>query len=283
MPNIRGWIKDKPSDKDYTLRHPKVYQNAVKLGMFKTSLPVQVDLRSGCITVMDQGNIGSCTANSAAALYGYMCKKAFGDYHQASRLFIYKATRLMSGLSGDTGAELRSTMGAMAYFGCPPEKFWAYSDDTVQFDRMPACWVWSLAQNFQASTYVKLDGANGTETLQNMKASLAAGFPYIFGFNVYGSYGQASNNGLIPYPARGENCIGGHAIMACGYNDSIVIHNNMDGSETTGALIFQNSWGQWGQQGFGYLPYKYVLDGLCGDAWNLQSAEFVDSGKFIEE
>ncbi len=106
----------------------------------------------------------------------------------------------------------------------------------------------------------------------------------MFGFTVYSSYTQASvaNQGAIPYPVVGEKIVGGHAIMAVGYNDSVVIKNaNSGATATTGAFLIRNSWGTaWGNAGYGWLPYNYVLKGLATDWWSLLSQKWVDTDKF---
>ena len=106
----------------------------------------------------------------------------------------------------------------------------------------------------------------------------------MFGFTVYSSYTQAStaNKGAIPFPTAGEKVVGGHAIDAVGYNDSLVIKSTNAGAvATTGALLIRNSWGTaWGDGGYGWLPYDYVLKGLATDWWSILSQEWVDTGKF---
>ena len=70
--------------------------------------------------------------------------------------------------------------------------------------------------------------------------------------------------------------------MAVGYSDSLVIKNTAPGAAaTTGALLIRNSWGTgWGDAGYGWLPYGYVLNGLAVDWWSLISQEFVNTGNF---
>ncbi len=110
-----------------------------------------------------------------------------------------------------------------------------------------------------------------------------AGGTAFFGFTVYSSYTQASaaNKGAIPFPGPGEKIVGGHAVVAAGYDDAIKIKNTQAGATTTGALLIRNSWGTgWGDAGYGWLPYDYVLKGLAVDWWSLISAEYVETGQF---
>jgi len=45
------------------------------------------------------------------------------------------------------------------------------------------------------------------------------------------------------YPCAIEKFLGGHAVVAVGYDDQIKIKNTNCGLETTGALLIRNSWG----------------------------------------
>ena len=178
----------------------------------------------------------------------YFERRAFGKHIDASRLFLYKATRNLLHWTGDTGAFLRSTMGALVLFGVPPEEYWPYV--VADFEKEPSAFCYAFAQNFQAITYYRLDPAGMAKPalLTQIKTYLAAGLPSMFGFTVYSSYTQAAATGKIPWPTAGEKIVGGHAVVAVGYDDNQRIKNTSAGAlETTGALLIRNSWGAgWG-------------------------------------
>ena len=130
-------------------------------------------------------------------------------------------------LKGDTGATLRSTMGAMVLFGVPPEEHWPYSDAGEAFDREPPAFCYAFAQNCQAVKYYRHDppGSPAEEVVARVKSGLVAGHPAMFGFTVYDSIAQADATGRIPFPGPRERIEGGHAVVAVGYDDRMRIEN----------------------------------------------------------
>ncbi len=279
-----GWLPDFPDFRDYTAAHPKVEPLLAKVHAEKpqaAGLPSTVDLRSFCSPIEDQATIGSCTAHAAIGMLEYFERRAFGKHIDASRLFLYKVTRNLMHETGDTGAYLRSVMGALALFGVPQEEYYPYL--VAQFDQEPSAFCYALAQNYQAIDYYRLDpaGTDPVTLLNRIKTNLAAGLPSMFGFSVYDSIRQAARTGKIPFPSSSDRVVGGHAILAIGYDDSIRIPVGNGARETVGALIIRNSWStSWGDRGYGYLPYDYILRGLAEDFWSLIRAEWIDSGNF---
>jgi len=245
-----GWLPDYPDFRDYTVEQVSMKAMLTKAGAAvrrKVSLPTSADLRAWCSPIENQGSLGSCTANAGIGIVEYFERRAFGKHIDASRLFLYKVTRNMLHWTGDTGAFLRSTMGALALFGVPPEEYWPYV--VADFDKEPPAFCFSFGQNYQAINYYRLDppGTAKDVLLNQIKTNLAAGLPSMFGFTVYSSYTQGATTGKIPYPTRGEKIVGGHAIVAVGYNDGMKIKNTNPGAaETKGALLFRNSWGTGG-------------------------------------
>ena len=275
FPYSFGYLPDLPDPRDYTSTHPKIAPFLSKKPVFT---PKSVDLRAFCPPVFDQGQIGSCTANAAAALLEYNLRRALGKDAPTSRMFIYKCTRDLMMAKGDSGAYIRTTMGSLALFGAPPEKYWGYSEG---IDRAPPAFCYSFASNYQAISYFRLDEKtvgipvkDKGEALNEIKSTLAQQIPAMFGFTVFDSIRNA-NDGKIPYPARGEKIIGGHAVLCVGYDDALAI------GASTGAFLIRNSWGEeWGEKGYGWLPYDYLLAGLAQDWWALVKAEWMSVEEF---
>lgn len=279
-----GWLPDYPDFRDYTPEHDRVASVLKAANLTeqpRKAVAASVDLRAWCSPIENQGSLGSCTANAGVGVYEYFERRAYGKHIDASRLFLYKTTRNLMHWTGDTGAFLRSTMAAMVLFGVPPEEYWPYQVE--EFEAEPPAFCYSFAQNYQAITYVRLDppGTSAEELLSRIRTYLASGLPAMFGFTVFNSIDQAAGDGKIPYPTDGERVIGGHAIVAVGYDDKLKITNTLGGGATTGAFLIRNSWGtDWGEGGYGWLPYAYLESELADDWWTLAKGEWTDTGRF---
>ena len=282
-----GWLRDRPDWRDYTLGtvRSELWDNGdrskAKLWApspgLSNALPDSVDLRQWCSPIEDQGAIGSCTAFAGAGLVEYSMRRAFNIHVDVSPLFLYKTTRNVMGVTGDTGAWLRDMLKALVMCGVAPEDNWPY--DAAKYDQEPSAFLYALGQNYQAVRYVRLDrpGMPGIAVLERIKTMLFAGFPAAFGFTVYDSIKDAGQTGEISFPQPGERVINGHAVDAVGFSDMRTIGNDR------GALLIRNSWGAgWGEQGYGWMPYKYIIEGLAVDWWCILQQEWVDTGAFGE-
>jgi len=282
-----GWLPPMPDLRDYSADHPSVKDMAKKLGLGvkAPAIPATVDLRAWCSPIENQGSLGSCSAHAGMGIVEYFERRAHGKHIDGSRLFLYKTTRNLMGVTGDTGAWLRNVMGALVFCGVPPEKYWPYK--IADFDKEPSAFHYAVADNYEALRYFCHDpSATGVivppaTVLAKVKNYLAAGIPSMFGFFGFPSFNNTNVPGGIPYPCPGERAQWGHAIVAVGYDDAKKITNTRCNKTTKGALLIRNSWGTgWGDKGYGWLPYDYVLNRLAIDFWSLLSIEWVDTKQF---
>jgi C1A family cysteine protease len=223
------------------------------------TLPAKLSLRAQMPPVYDQGQLGSCTANSIGAVLEFNERKQNeANAATPSRLFIYYNERVMEGtVSQDSGAEIRDGIKSVAQLGAPPETMWPYA--ITQFAKKPPAAAYKEATKHEAIRYARV--AQGTLALQNI---LATGYPISFGFTVYSSFeGNAvATNGIVPMPQASESVVGGHAVVAIGYKP------------LQGQLYFEcrNSWGaSWGDSGYFWMPAAYLTSpSLSGDFWTIE-------------
>jgi C1A family cysteine protease len=287
-----GWLPPMVDPRDYTDGHPKLSKEIAKLrehASQKLQAPAgKVDLRPWCSPVEDQRQLGSCTAHAAVGIVEYYERRAKGRHLEGSRLFVYKTTRDLLQVTGDTGAWLRNVMGALALCGVPDERYWPYTDANPDFDREPPQFVYAVADNFEALKYFAHDPLSKNrprkEVLESVKQYIRVGVPSMFGFWGYPSFDSGDKPGSIPLPTASElkgDPSWGHAVAAIGYDDDFEITNTADGRTTKGALLIRNSWGPaWGQQGYGWMSYEYVVAGVAMDFWSLLKMEYVDTDQF---
>jgi C1A family cysteine protease len=280
-----GWLPPVPDFRDYSVEHPDVKDMAKSLGLASNplSIPAMVDLRQWCSPIKNQLSLGSCSAHAGMGIVEYFERRAFGNYIDGSRLFLYKATRNLLQVTGDTGAWLRNVMGALVLCGVPDEKYWPYN--VTDFDNEPPAFVYTVADHYEALKYFCHDplalNLPAPAVLSSVKQYLAAGIPSMFGFWGFPSFNNTDVKGGIPYPCPGEGAAWGHAIVAVGYDDGKKIMNTRCNTESTGALLIRNSWGTtWGDNGYGWIPYDYVLNKLALDFWSLLSLRWVDTKQF---
>ena len=268
-----GWHHDLPDSRDYlpTSAPIRALLDELKALPKRKRNPARVDLREFFSEVYDQQTLNSSSAHACCGLVQYFERRAHGRLIEPSRAFLDKVTRNLIGVKGDTGADLRTTLKALTQFGTPPERYWPYEPE--QFDDEPVAFLYSFRDDYCAIEYVRLDSRNGkgTDTLERVKAFLLAGFPCVFGFPVPSSLSGRSD---IPYRPTFDHVCGGQALVAVGYDDDRL-------QATKGALLVRNSWGSdWGDEGYGWLPYDYVREQLAVDFWTLLKPEWLESGEF---
>lgn len=281
-----GYVPDLPDHRDYGWTHLKTFLTDTRhakakhvVELHKRFQAAQKDEEEGgryfhignnpdhpLPPVENQGNTNSCTANAAVGLVEYLYRWATGEYDDFSRLFIYYNARKLLGLTTDKGTFIRTTFKALRVFGVPPEKEWPF--DVELLNQEPKPYHYAYASNFKTMNYARVDGYGqppGT-VLKQLKQILYTGFPVEFGFPVYSSI-QNLQNFLIPVPGKTDKQLGGHAVLAVGYNEDVVYLDDK-GESKKGAIIIRNSWGAgWGDHGYAFLPYWYFENAYTNDFW----------------
>ncbi len=240
---------DTPEQRDHLYGKPVV--------TLKKRLP-KIDLEPQCSkTVYNQGRFGSCTgkANAGAIQCERLKQKLKPDFIP-SRLFIYYNERAMEGtVASDSGAQIRDGIKSVAQQGDCPETEWPY--DIARYADKPPAHCYKDAIQYKAVQYQRV-----VQTLNQMKGCLASGYPFVFGFSVYESFEgpQVAKTGVVQMPSPSEKQLGGHAVIAVGYDDK------------QQRFIVRNSWGaKWGMRGYFTMPYAYLTDdNLASDFWTVR-------------
>jgi len=255
-----GWSRDLPDHRDHAYAPPPRLLRA---------LPRKVDLSASPLMprVYEQGSLGSCTGNAIAAAvhFARRMERKEPDF-VPSRLFIYWNERRLEGtVASDSGAQIRDGMKVVAKLGvCPSSSRpktasdWPYRARRWR-DRPPrACFAFALEN--QITRYLRLP-----QELRVLKACLAEGFPFVFGFTAYEAFesDRVERSGVLDLPRPRERSVGGHAVLAVGYDDAAK------------RFLVRNSWGEdWGKKGYFTMPYAYVTNPhLAADFWTIRQTE----------
>jgi len=245
-----GWVPDLPDARDFLYAAPEAVL---------ANLPREVDLRPQCPPIYDQGQLGSCTANAIGAAFEFMQNTESLPDFMPSRLFIYWNERLIEGtVDEDSGAMIRDGIKSVHRLGVCTEDTWPY--DISRFTEKPSDKAYLDASDHQATVYRRV-----LPVLHQLQGCLASGTPVVFGFSVYDSFESedVARTGIVPLPPRGERLLGGHAVLAVGYDDS------------QQRFLVRNSWGTgWGMDGYCTMPYGYLTDpALASDFWAIYAVE----------
>lgn len=85
-------------------------------------IPIKVDLRPYDSPIMDQGELGSCTANALAGARQFLDLKDGKNLTYLSRLFLYWCERYREGdTKDDSGADVVDGLKTLKFQGVCPE------------------------------------------------------------------------------------------------------------------------------------------------------------------
>lgn len=224
----------------------------------KENVPSKVDLSSHPFMppVYDQGQLGSCTANALCSAVNFNIPQ-----YPGSRLFLYYNERFIEGTTNtDDGAYLYDGVKALKKWGLCKECVWPY--DISKFAIKPSHEAYH-DNDLQPIVKNQIKEFNISNDLISMKFALHNSWLFVVGILIYESFESehVSKTGIVSMPdIEKENMLGGHAVVCVGYDDS------------TQMWKMRNSWGSsWGDKGYFYLPYEYLLSThLASDLWYIK-------------
>lgn len=213
--------------------------------------------------VEDQGEIGSCTANATTDALEFLRLKAGLSAVQLSRLDLYFKSRRAEGVPAteDSGCQIPDVMKVARRLGVCREDLWPY--DPRKFTKEPPPETIADALKHKADYYYR------TPSILSICASIVQGFPVVIGFdcpaNMFTS--EVNKSGVIPLP-DGEGFDGGHCVEVTGYNKS------------TELFEIKNSWSEeWGDGGYGQIPFLYMKKAWMDDCTTIRLAELGDQNE----
>jgi len=200
-------------------------------------LPVKFTVRNKMTPVRNQGNEGSCVGFAGAVgVKEYQEQIDYGRFISLSPRFLYEESKKISGHR--EGTTLKACAKVLVTKGVCEEGLWKYISNNP---RQPLPGAYHNAYKYKVkSGYVRITNE------KELKASLIKYGAIIIGVKVYKNW-YRQKNGHIPNPTFFEKIkgsLGGHAITLVSYNDE------------TQEYEFKNSWGQWGDKGYGYLSFS---------------------------
>ena len=201
-------------------------------------LPKVWDLRKDMQPIRDQGQQGTCSAQTAAAMKEWQEKVdiKFGAY--MSPQFVYN---LRTG--GGEGMTPKDTMEILYKIGIVPESIYPYETIKKITDK-----------EFRLAQYYKILGYAQINTLDALKKALYANGPCYAGFYVY----NPDSMEFWKPTSKGQEMLGGHAVCVCGYLED--------------SFIIRNSWSEsWGDKGYTYYPFKDF--GMHFELWTTLDAD----------
>lgn len=231
-----------PDERDYNF--------GVFAGM--NPLPSAFIRREEMPPVRDQGRFGTCVGHAAWAV------KSWQEIQQKdlpagglSPLFIYSRCKAKDGLAA-AGTYPRVAMEVIREEGVCSEALMPYSQLAGDVrPPQPSVEAMEEAKKYRAKAYARLDG------VREIKRALVEQGPVLGAILICENFLRPDDGRFVDLPQG--NWLGGHAITICGYDDNLS-HFYKSRVGRTGFFLVQNSWGGgWGDGGFAWLPYDFVV------------------------
>jgi len=206
----------------------------------------------------DQGPLGSCVGNGIVEAFRKTLLTNKQPDLDGSRLYAYYNARAPEDKFEDAGASIRDGIKGLNAYGLCKEETWPYVISKFAVKPPDAAFIEGL--NHQALVYERIYPISKTAIMD----ALSRGFPVVYGKILFKSFmsDDVAKTGIVPYPGRCEDEVGGHCETMFDYDPEGVIE--------------LNTWGEnWGfNRGCDKIPWKYILDSKkCFDFWVIYLTE----------
>ena len=224
--------------------------------ILESQMPSLIDYESEMSPIKDQGYLGSCVGFAVTALKEWQEQKEHlkeveagkhdhRKYYDLSEQWLYYKCKEIDPWRNSEGTSIRYAMKVLKNAGVPVEEGWSYNDLEPG---KPEEWAKWVAKWNTIASYYRVNGLN------ELKSALTKS-PIPIGVGIFQEFQYVSTSGIVQYPRATSKSLGGHAILACGFDDKREL------------IKFKNSWStKWGQHGYGYLTYSYI-NNFMWDAW----------------
>ena len=199
--------------------------------------PDKLDLIPDLPPIRDQGEQGTCAAQTAACMKEYQEKHNHGFEDHMSPQFVYNFRDYWNNdeidgddINEDYGMTCRDVMKILSKVGICPESIYPYGKR--EFSKEIPEGIVHKAYKYRIKSYAQI------HTIDELKHSLFVNGPCMIAFPVY----HMEDDMWKPRDER-DIFLGGHAMTVVGYNNI--------------GFIIRNSWGKgWGQDGYCIYPYE---------------------------
>lgn len=207
--------------------------------------------------VRDQRMTSSCVGNSGAVALELRRALDGQPFVPISALALYWAARAVDGYQHeDAGAQIRSAARIAHGVGVASETAWPF--DAARVNARPGMEAEEDGVTRADGVYERIDG-EGAARVELVLDTLQARCPVWFGTLVDQRFMDADGPETVPAPGATDVVLGGHAMVACGFDRS---------GERIRML---SSWGAgWGDGGFAWTAAEWFAYAGTSDIWVLR-------------
>lgn len=233
--------------RSYGRNVPPALPKSRMLSRVTPNLPPAVDLRTSCGPIKDQGSEGSCTAHAGTSAAEWIYRRYLKGAPVFSPQYTYAQELIAQGnFPADEGSDGVTLCNTLIAKGCCPLEDYPYVAGSIL---APTPAQEAAAAMYRMGAYHGLaGGAVALSVLGDPEP-----WPVEVGFTVYASFesNEVANTGVYQ-PGDGEEVLGGHEVLAVGYDVGDTPTLRPAGCPP--AVLIQNSWGAgWGLDGFFWM------------------------------